>query len=361
MIFLVCIDLAVTRTALLWGKSGASWVAGGIDRIWIWQTYDVARKLYHPRRQAPVRVAILGNSRAWFPARDAYVERELGRLDPGLDVRVDNLAIFGLHIGDLEIISRHLAQAQPTLVIVTLGGADLVPTSWGKLVNPTGELLDIGWSAQPLAEETAADRVDRWARTVWPLYRFRRFAREVIADRVSPVPGDREFPDHLTSHQEYFDFVHGKTLGAKVGAAYREWREDGTLAGFVGYLGVTGKSRALTEPVPAPETLTPDSPGVRLLDQLLARLAAGPWSTIVLLMPENPLLADDADGTYHRPGFSDRMAGLITETAARYGIPVVDGRTWLPADAFADFVHVFPDLSGFQRPLAQEILHALGS
>jgi hypothetical protein len=46
-------------------------------------TYDVARKLYHPRRPAAVRVAILGNSRVWFPARDAIVERELQRLDPG--------------------------------------------------------------------------------------------------------------------------------------------------------------------------------------------------------------------------------------------------------------------------------------
>ena len=359
--FVLLIDAAITRTPILWGKRGASWVAGGIERIYIWQTYDVARKLYHPRPAAPVRVAILGNSRVWFPARDAIVKRELHRLDPGLDVRVDNLAIFGAHIGDLEIISRHLAALRPTLVVVTLGTADLVETSWGKLVNPTGELLDIGWADGPLPPQSQADRVDRWARTLWPLYRFRRFARAAIADRLMPVPGDRDVPDQFESRRAYFDFLNGPARGAKASASYDAWRADGSLAGFARYLGGQEKRFGLTEPVPPPETLTLDSLGVRMLDTLLQRLAAGPWATVVLLMPENPLLADDTEGLYHRPGFSDRAAGVIREVAARHDVPVVDGRSWMPADAFVDFVHIFPDASGFQTPLAQEIVHAAGS
>ena len=78
-------------------------------------------------------------------------------------------------------------------------------------------------------------------------------------------------------------------------------------------------------------------------------------------MPENPLLAADTGGAYHNLAFSERSAALIRTLAARHGVAVIDGRHWLAAPAFADFNHVFPDISGFQTPLAQEILNALGS
>src|SRR5262249_3987661 len=124
VVFLVAIDLLITRTPPLWGKS-ETWLKSGIERAYVWQTYGVARKLFYPRRPAAVRVEILGNSRVWFPARDATLERALHERAPQLDVRVDNLAIFGARIGDFEIISRYLPAVHPSLVIVALSGADL--------------------------------------------------------------------------------------------------------------------------------------------------------------------------------------------------------------------------------------------
>ena len=50
------------------------------------------------------------------------------------------------------------------------------------------------------------------------------------------------------------------------------------------------------------------------------------------------------------------MARLIRQLARQHGIPVVDGRRWLPADQFWDFYHVFPDFGVFPERLAQEIL-----
>ena len=110
---------------------------------------------------------------------------------------------------------------------------------------------------------------------------------------------------------------------------------------------------------PATAPLTLESPGVAVLDRMLARMAAGPWQTIIVLMPENPLLDLDRDGHYRRGfGFSDRAAPIIEAVAARHGLRVVDGRRWMPAEAFMDFVHLFPDVSGFQVPLAAEIVRA---
>jgi hypothetical protein len=358
--FLIVIDGVLTHTSLLWGKTD-TWIQSGIERLYIWQTYDVARKIYHPQREADERIAILGNSRIWFPARDAYVERALERLDPDIDVRVDNLAIFGARIGDLEIISRHLDELQPTVVVVGLSGADLVPTSWGNLVNPTGELLDVGWRDGPVSTNGPSVRVDRWLRTVWPLYRWRRFVRARIEDWLFPTATDTRYPDHFSSLQEYFEFANGPQRGAAMATAYERWRRDGTLNGFVAYLGGSAGRFGLSEPVPPAETLTLESPGVLALDRLLARLAAMPSKTFILLMPESPLLDADTEGQYHNAAFSERAADLIGQVAARYHIPVVDGRRWMPADRFVDFNHVLPDLSGFQDPLATEILHALGS
>ena len=354
------IDVAITRTPPLWGKTD-TWIKSGLDRAYIWQTYDVARTIFHPRRDAATRVEILGNSRVWFPAREAYVERALHERAPDLDVRVDNLAFFGAHIGDLEVVARHLDRLRPSLVILAISGPDLVATSWGDLLNPTGELLDIGWRDGSIPPASMAARVDRWVRTVWPLFRLRRFVRQRIVDALSPVASDQRFPDRVESRQAYFDYMAGSERGARSGAAYEHWRQHPTLEGFVEYLGGGKGPYGVTEPVPPPESLSLDGPGFVVLDHLLARLAAEPYPTVILLMPENPLLDADNAGTYHRPGFSDRATALIEQVAARHRIRVVDGRRWMPADRFVDFVHVFPDVSGFQDLLANEILHALGS
>ena len=359
-LFLIAIDALITRTPPLWSKRD-TWVKSGIERGYIWQTYEVARKLLRPRRPAAVRVEILGNSRIEIPAGDATVERALQQRQPGLDVRVDNLAIFGAHIGDLEIISRYLERLQPSLVVLGITGADLVPTSWGELVNATGELLDVGWRDGPIPPANAAARVERWVKTVWPLYRLRLFVRQRILDALSRPLSDKRLPDHFGSAQEYFDFFNDGPRAKRIGVAYERWRRENTLDSFVAYLGGAWGRLGMTEPVPPPETLSLDSPGFVALDQLLARLAAQPYPTIVLLMPENPLLDQDAAGSYHRAGFSDRAAALIQQVADRHHIRVVDGRRWMPADRFVDFVHVFPDISGFQDRLADEILHALGS
>ena len=58
-------------------------------------------------------------------------------------------------------------------------------------------------------------------------------------------------------------------------------------------------------------------------------------------------------------GVTSAVASRCRE--AGWTVAVVDGRRWMPVESFADLNHVMPDVSGFQRPLAREILNAIDS
>src|SRR5207245_5929653 len=120
------------------------------------------------------------------------------------------------------------------------------------------------------------------------------------------------------------------------------WRRQPTFEMFIEYLrvahsgfvgGIVGVPRAGIE-------VRAGSPGLVILDRLLARLAAGPWDSLILLMPENPLLDGDTSGQYHQPAIAERGVELIRSAAASHGVRVVDARRWMPAEAFLDLVHL---------------------
>ena len=352
----VAANLILPRTDLFWlSPARASWIPGSIAGQAFVQTYEAIQKLEHPRREAAVRVALLGNSRLWFGAPGWVVERELHSLRPGLDVRVDNLAFFGARIGDLEMVSRNLARSDPQLVVLALGGSELVATSWSSLVNSTGRNFDVGWAEGPLPS-TWRERAGRWLGTAFPLLRLRTFARSAIRQRVSPNPAGLELPESFGSAAGVLGFLYGQ-LGLEMADRYEEWVASGSLEDFVRYLKV-GK-RLRVEPLPSPESLDAQSPGVAVLEALLARLGADGREVIVLLMPDNPILEQDREGRFSQPGFRERAATLIGEVAARQRARVVDGASWLGPEDFIDFYHPLPDVGGLQGPLAQEILREL--
>jgi hypothetical protein len=359
--FVAVIGAAITGSRILWGPTAFENVRD-LRHTAFGQTYQAARKIYFPARDALMHVALLGNSRIFVAAPDGLVRRELARIAPALDGRVDNLGIFGAGVGDLEVLSRHLGHLRPSLVVVTLGGTDVLEDPSSPTANVVARLLRIGWRDGPLEPRGQEARLDRWLRTAWPLYRFREFARAAIEDRVWPPPDDGPFPDHFPSTRAVFDYMHGEK-GAQVEAAYRAWRARPTLAAFVAYLSVGSaghldvvRRRAREGRLPGPGADT-----VRALDALLERLGRGPGRALVLLMPENPTLELDVTGEYHRPGASDAAEALLEQTAARHRVPFVDGRRWMPAEAFVDFDHLLPELSGFQTPLVEEIVRALAT
>jgi hypothetical protein len=352
------IDAAITRTDVLWGPTAFE-NSGGV-RLVFPQTYQVARKIYAPARDADIQIALLGNSRVVLAVREQRLERAVSGIRPGLDVSIANLGVFGSFIGETEMLARHLGPLDPSIVVLAIGAPDLIRQPSHPPGEGPMELLRIGWRDGPIPASSPGERVDRWLRTVWPLYRFREFAREAILDRVLGRPDPGPPPENFATRAELFAQIYGERAEA-VHAAYRVWERDGGLDAYARYLEVAGsghlarrKQRARSQ-----EPLTKQTPAVVVFDALLARLARAGRPGFVLLMPENPILADDTAGVFHRPGLADKAALLAKELAAAHGIPVVDARRWLGADRFLDFDHPIVQLEVFEQRLAEEIVNAL--
>jgi hypothetical protein len=358
--FLFAIDAAITRSDLLWGRTAFE-NSGGV-RLVFPQTYQVARKIYEPERNADVRVALLGNSRVVLALKEHRMERAIAAVRPELDADVSNLGIFGSFMADTEMLSRHLDVLDPSLVVVAVGAPDLIRAR----THPPGEgpmdLLRIGLHDGPKPAASWAERIDRWLRTVWPLYRFREFAREAILDRLLSRPDPGPPPEEFATREALFRHLYGERAAA-VGAAFAHWQHDGGLDAYARYLETAGpghlargKARARRR-----DRLDRETPAVVAFDSLLTRLANSERPTMVLVMPENPILGEDTEGVYHRIGLSNEATRLIAEVAGAHGIPVVDARDWLPADRFLDFDHAIYELEGLEHPLAREIVDAVES
>jgi hypothetical protein len=364
--FIVVVDAAVTQTRVLWGETRFEHTRD-ITRVAFAQTYQAARAIYAP--PAPAPVTLLGNSRIWLGAPAPLVAPALAARRAGAPPAA-NLGIFGAGLGDVETLARHLPHLEPSLVVLTLGTSDLLGTPSTPLAGVPARLLRIGWSAAPLEDAGATGRFDRWLRSLWPLWRFREFAREALHDRVfaGMRAGDdaegaaswvtaREF--RFASPRDFFETVYAER-GAAIEAAHRRWRDAGTLDTFVAYVDALNPQHLALVRQRVRESTGGDGGrlGVRLLDATLARLAAiGP--ALVVVMPENPILAEDTAHDYHRAGYSDEATATIEAAARAHGVAVVDARAWLPPEAFLDFDHPMPDLSGFHDRLAAEIVRVL--
>ncbi len=361
LVFLLVLDTAITRTQLLWGKTVFAGPRG--EREVFDLTYQTLRKIYAGERGPEPRVALLGNSRLIVATREQSVESELARVLPQLDTQVDLLGTFGMGPIIAELLTRHLDRLEPDLVVFTISGSELREPPSHQMENPAYRLLNLGWRDSPVPPRSWSSRVDRWLRTSWRLWRFREFSRDAIQARLlsprSPAPMSHRF----TTTREVLAYARGNDQAASINAAYERWKRRPTLEHFVAYL-ETGHSlhlqtvalRARQEPIPDQVRSNVDT-----LDAMFERFARAPWRTLVLLMPENPIVELDTRGDYHQLGRSEREATLIRAAAERHGLSLVDGRRWMPAEAFMDFDHLWRDLSAFETPLAREIANALGS
>lgn len=355
------IDAGITRTSLLWSPRTFE-ETRDLGRTTFAQTYHAARAVYAPGPTPAEEVLVLGNSRVWLAARRSFTAPALARRLAPEPVEFRNLAIFGAGVGDLETLSRHLVRRPARLVVVTVGTGDLAGSAMAPLAGIPSTLLRRGWTASPIGPEPLARRVDRWGRTLWPLYGFREFARAALLDRVRPDRDAEPLPARFPTTRAVFEVMYG-TRAERVEAAFRAWVRSGTLDAFVTYLRETGGTNlALVEQRARVRTpIDATTPGARAFDMLLARLATGPAAVRVLVMPEHPVLAQDEAGRYHDHVRSAAAFRLLGEISARHGVPLTDGRGWLRADEFIDFDHPFPELGGFHARLVEEVAHALGS
>lgn len=358
LLLVMAFDAVITRTSLLWGPTAFENASG--VRVVFPQTYKVARKIYAPEGDPDLRVALLGNSRVELALKEHRLERSLRELRPDLDIEVSNLGIYGAFMAETEMLARHLDVLDPSLVVLTIGAPDLIRESTREPGQGPMELLRIGFRPPADGRSGLGETLDRWLRTVWPLYRFREFVREALLDRLLRRPDPGPQPLDFDSHAALFAHLYGERAGV-VQAAFERWQREGGLEAYTAYLETVSPGHLARGMKRARDRtpLTRQTHGVRILDELVGRLAASGRPTILFLMPENPILALDTQGVYHRVGLSDRAAGLARDIARAHGVDFVDARSWLPADRFLDFDHAIFGLDELEDRLAREILHVL--
>ncbi len=356
-LFLLLIDRLVAGL-ILWPVASFE-DTRAFDRIVFGQTYRAARKLYAPQPAGKVRIALLGDSRMQMAVRDESLERAIGERRPGVEAKVHNLAIFGAGIGDLEMLARHLDSNDIDLAVIGIDHANLQATAISGLRNVPASLLRTGWEDGPLVA-SATQRLDRWLRTVWPLYRFRELARAAIVDRFWPDPTSEPWPERFPSMSSFLDYVHrGHYDDAE--DAYRAWQREPTLRTFVSFLEVRRADyvKWVRQRAAGTRAVDADGAAAEVLEYLLKRLVAGGIEAVVLILPENPLLSEDDAGEYRNAESARRGAEVIEQIAARHGVDVIDARRAMPASAFFDLDHLAPDVAGFEPYLAERLVDAL--
>ena len=354
LLFLVLIDFTI-RHCVLWPVATFE-DTRDFGRIVFGQTYRAARQLYAPQPSTKTRVALIGDSRLMMAARNETLEREITTRRPDVDVKVHNLAIFGAAIGDLKAVSRHVAGEEIDLVVIAVDELSLYPQ---ELRNVPASLMRTGWRDGGVAV-AMSERVDRWLRTLWPLYRFREFARAAIVDRFLPDPTSQPWPERFPSMSSFLDYVHqGHNEDAE--QAHRRWLREPTLQGFVSFLNVGRPDYVdwVRRRAKSARRLKVGDPAVRLFDSMLAELVKKGIPAWVLRPPRNPLLEQDRDGEF---GDYEKARGandLIGQVAARHGVPVIDASGVMPSTAYFDLDHLAPDLAGFEPFLAEQLADAL--
>jgi hypothetical protein len=358
LLLVAAFGMAATRSSLLYEPLSTEHSRDIMAAPYV-QTLQVFRKLERPPPDDVSRVVVLlGNSRIWFAARPRAVESEVAALLPERRVRVENLGVFGSRIGDVEAIARHLERLRPSVVVLALGGEEMLRDRTGRLGHLPLRLFDLGWGDGPIPPHESGGRIDRWLRTAWPLYRLGPYVRMALADRLSPDPdAPAPLPDYLDSLSDFFRYRHGDAAG-EVEAAYAIWARSRRFEDYLRYVRAAGslrfRPRAFGMVAPGIDAATVDA-----LEHLLARLGGGRSASRVLLMPQNPVLDAPEAADFRLPGLSESIFPLIESLAQRYAVPLVDARHWVPATGFFDFGHVLPNLRAFQEPLAREIAAAL--
>ena len=355
LLLIVGLDVAIAHTSLLWGPT--RFEHRGEAEMLFGRSFQVARTVYGPQRDADFRIAVLGNSRLVYALQERTLERVLtasGR--PG--ARVDQLAMFGACPEMLETVSRRIDALAPDVIVLAINGSDLEIECESAGHRAAMRPFDLGvWNGE---ETKAGDWLDRFARTHWRLWRYRSYLRARIEDGFTreavPRSGVLEDSSVLDSLSQIF--AAGSVSGEQ---AYREWQGEPSLRKFVDYLKVAqplqlkaARLRASSEPDPIVEARN-----LAWLDVMLRRMVSGGATPFVLLMPENPIFASDRAGRFHRVGDSERGARLIEEVATGLGVQVIDGRRWLPARFFLDLTHLRPGDSIFELMLARNLLDRL--
>jgi len=303
------------------------------------QLTDVARALYG-LPPGPPPVVILGNSQM-----EALV-RPLGALDLALaaagapaGTRAVSLCVFATAPTDAEVLTRRLGRLHPGIVLLGIAAPDVGTPLARARDMPVLQTFDIGFRDGLVAPAGVEERLDRWVRTVWHLYRYRRLFHDLVLPPAElRTPG--AFLEAIHTPAEIFAGTYGAARAAELLALRATWERTDHLEDFVRYVELLRGADYLPGLRDRWHDLAPEPLQVEALRRTAAHVRAAGARLVWLLVPENPLWERDPVVGAEVAARSDAVASQFLAEANALDVPLLDLRHAVPPAGFLDFNHV---------------------
>jgi hypothetical protein len=310
----------------------------------------------HGRPIEPRPAVFMGNSQMdalIYPlSRTADV---LERAGAPAGIRALAFTVFGTAPTDAEVLTRDIGSLRPGVVVFGVSAPDIGTTLAAAREMPVTHNLDVGWRDGLVPPADLEARLERWARTGWRLYRYRRFFHDLLF-----VPDEPRTPSALLevdvsvrdSYVRMFGAERADQLMAlrdgferaerfaEVEHFVRELRGPDYLAGL----------RARWR------TLQPQALQIEALRRAAEHVRRSGGRPAWMLIPENPAFELDPEIGADVRRRSDEAAQLLRAAAEQSGVPLLDLRRTVPARRFQDLNHTLRlQPSELLAPVASEL------
>ena len=254
--------------------------------------------------------------------------------------RTISMCVFGTAPTDDEVLTRDLSAVHPGVVVFGISGPDVGTTLERARDMPVTANLDVGWRDGLVPPIDLDARLDRWVRTVWRLYRYRRLLRDLV------VPSDEPRTEPDLSEERTMAEVFASAMGAeparKALALRPGFERAGSFADALPYL----EALRGVEYVPGLRerwrTLRPQPLQIEALRRAASHVRDAGGRPVWVLLPENPLLELDPEVGSSVRQRSDEVTARLRAAASADAVPLVDLRRLLPPSGFSDLNHAFP-------------------
>jgi hypothetical protein len=350
LLCLVLIDLLLFRAGLLWRTSPDFGGVGFEGQKWS-QLFEAAREFEAGPGNVPTAV-LLGSSvvnvGVDVPGANQALQKER------LPVRLVQLASLGTNATETAVMVSNSLRVRPWLVIYGATSRDFPKA----LATDTG-IIRIFYDSSaelPVLPRSGAEAVlDAHAKRFWKLYRYRFFARRVVATAAGALSRQLSAWAHSAAAEEPLPPVPPEAreifpawvLSPQWWAGWQRWRQSGKFSDYLswnsGKEGMMATYRAQTLASFGPD----GNPNVRSLDWMLELLRQANVRTVLLFFPENPVFHDPEAKPYFDEALSRAYAELFATEAATHGARFEDLRNFLEPVDFYDMVH--PNLLGQKK------------
>ncbi len=338
VLVLALTDVLLFRVGLFWDLELKRQSPTQLARL-----HDITRAIDTHEAGEPVAVAV-GSSVVRMSGPDPAVNRRLARL--GAETSFRNLGLDAAHVDDSALVNAAVGTMDPWLVIYGVAFRDFMPRD--RPSRTESQFAGLRVPLSTMQPETLDERLARFLRAYWTLYRYRDLVRHIVDERFASrawrFPRQAHArPDaqrsRVTRAQARKTQLEAGFGGPKSFQAWERWNDSRDFSDYEAYLKTRGGVAGLYRKRRAAGFELATSPQLEALDWLL-RVNQERGSRVVLIYyPENPVFRDPAASGYFSPELSDEVAAVLERKAARYGARFVDLRQALQPEDFIDMVH----------------------